>query len=234
MSRIYIDCTNGISSDMVLMALRGLGAKADLTGLIHMHGHEHAYGHTHEHEHGHTHDHGHEHTHVQASYQDILHIIEHSQISEAVKETARSIYGVIAKAEASVHGATLETVHFHEVGRPEAIRNILQIAKALEELQVTEVYCSDVHDGYGTILCSHGEIPVPVPAVAAMMRESDLTFVTDEIPTEMVTPSGLGVLIGIGAKGVKEKPERFLAAKEATGIGGRDIGRDGLHIRLAE
>lgn len=249
MSSLYIDCTNGISSDMVLTALRGLGAKADLAGKIHFHdedgaghdhGHshdvrEHAHGHDHEHVDAHGHSHGHApghggHDHM--SYQDVLHIIDHSLVSERVKETARAIYGVIAKAEAKVHGATLETVHFHEVGRKEAIVNILSIAQALEELGVEQVYCSDVHDGYGTILCSHGEIPVPVPAVAAMMEESTLVFVTDDIPTEMVTPSGLGVLMGIGAKGVSAMPEQFENARTATGKGGRDIGRDGLQIYI--
>ena len=218
MSRIYIDCTNGISSDMVLMALRGLGAEADLTGKLHFH------------DHAHEHDHSHAH----ASYRDVLHVIEHSHVSEQVKETARSIYRVIAEAEAQVHGATLETVHFHEVGRREAIENILSIAAALEELEIKEVFCSDVHDGYGTILCSHGEIPVPVPAVAAMMRKSDLVFVTDEVPTEMVTPSGLGVLMGIGAKGTDGMPTAFEGAKSALGKGGRDIGREGLRIYLVE
>lgn len=222
MSKLYIDVTNGISGDMVLMALRGLGAEADLTGKLHLHDHD--YEHTHEHTHAHSH----------TSYQDVLRIIAHSDVSEGVKETARSIYGVIAKAEAKVHGATLETVHFHEVGRQQAIENILSVALALEELGVEEVFCSEVHDGHGTILCSHGEIPVPVPAVAAMMQESRLSFVTDDIPTEMVTPSGLGILMGIGAKGVDVMPAVFQEAPMAVGKGGRDIGREGLKIRLAE
>lgn len=242
MSSLYIDCTNGISSDMVLMALQGLGAAADLAGKIHFHdedeaGHEHAHSHDHEHVNGHGHADGHGHApghggHDHMSYQDVLHIIEHSLVSERVKETARAIYGVIAKAEAEVHGATLESVHFHEVGRRDAIVNILSIARALEELDAEEVYCSDVHDGYGTIVCSHGEIPVPVPAVAAMMKVSDLTFVTDDVPTEMVTPSGLGVLMGIGAEGVPAMPEQFADARMATGKGGRNTGRDGLHIYI--
>ena len=224
MSKLYIDVTNGISGDMVLMALRGLGAEADLTGKLHFHDHAHAHDHVHEHAHAHSH----------TSYQDVLHIIAHSDVSEGVKETARSIYGVIAKAEAKVHGATLETVHFHEVGRQQAIENILSVALALEELGVDEVFCSEVHDGYGTILCSRGEIPVPVPAVAAMMQESSLTFVTDDVPTEMVTPSGLGILMGIGAKGVDVMPAVFQEAPMAVGKGGRDIGREGLKVRLAE
>ncbi len=225
MSSIYIDVTNGISSDMVLMALRGLGAEADLAGKIHLHDHGH--------DHGHEHDHDHDHAHT--SYQDVLHIIEHSHISSRVKDTARAIYSTIARAEAAVHGASLETVHFHEVGRPEAIVNILSIAQALEELDVQEVFCSDIHDGHGTILCSHGEIPVPVPAVAAMMKECSLTFVTDsDVHTEMVTPSGLGVLIGIGAKGAAAMPTAFEGAASALGTGGRDIGRDGLRIYLSD
>lgn len=247
MSWIYIDCTNGISSDMVLMALRGLGAAADLSGKVHFHSaeshsHAHAHEHEHEHDHGHEHTHDHEHTHGHehthdhghASYENVKHCIAYSDVSDRVKETANAIYAAIAKAEAKVHGATLETVHFHEVGRKEAIVNILSIAAALEELEVEEVFCSDVHDGYGTILCSHGEIPVPVPAVAAMMQTCDLTFVTDEVPTEMVTPSGLGVLLGIGAKGVPAMPAVFEGAKSALGKGGRDIGREGLRIYLAD
>ena len=64
MSRIYIDCTNGISSDMVLMALRGLGAAADLTGKLHFHEHHHAHEHGHDHVHEHEHDHEHGHSHA--------------------------------------------------------------------------------------------------------------------------------------------------------------------------
>ena len=73
-----------------------------------------------------------------------------------------------------------------------------------------------------------------MPAVAAMMQKSNLVFVTDEIPTEMVTPSGLGVLMGIGAKGTGEMPSAFIGAQSALGKGGRDIGREGLRIYLAE
>ena len=43
MSKLYIDVTNGISGDMVLMALRGLGAEANLTGKLHFHDHAHEH-----------------------------------------------------------------------------------------------------------------------------------------------------------------------------------------------
>ena len=71
--------------------------------------------------------------------------------------------------------------------------------------------------------------------------DCDLTFVTDEeVTTEMVTPSGLGILIGIGAECVEEMPEDFAAAVAdgtaavGKGKGTRDIGRDGLTIYMIE
>lgn len=228
MATLYIDCTNGISSDMLFLALKDLGAEANVESRIagmatspgvHSHGEDAA-------------------AHAHTSYQDILHIIEQSDVSARVRETVRSVYGVIARAEAEVHGESLATVHFHEVGRREAVVNIFSVAEALEELAVETILCSPVHDGHGTILCSHGEIPVPVPAVAAMMKTCDYRFVTDDVPTEMVTPSGLGALLGIGARCVETPPAWVSDAAEhvrmGRGVGTRDIGRDGLKVYYYE
>ena len=176
------------------------------------------------------------------SYARVAKLIDNSSLDFAVKSQAKAIYRVIARAEGKVHGAPMEEVYFHEVGRDQAVLQITGVAKALDELGVTEVYCSDVHDGHGTIVCSHGVIPVPVPAVDAMMEEveDEMTFVTDDIETEMVTPSGLGILIGIDAEWVGDMPEEFKAAeaagtlKKGVGVGTRDIGRDGLKIYMID
>jgi hypothetical protein len=47
----------------------------------------------------------------------------------------------------------------------------------------------------------------------------------------MVTPSGLAVLMGIGAKYVPEIPEGVLL-QDVTIKGGRDTGKDGLRVCL--
>ncbi|MEA4923649.1 MAG: nickel insertion protein [Eubacteriaceae bacterium] len=203
---IYIDCTNGISTDMVLNALIDLGADEKiieeqinaLGDLPHHRG-----------------------------YKDIKKMLETSSADEEVKKKALLVYGAIARAEAEVHGETLDTVHFHEVGRDEAIRNIVSVAAALKVLGVDKIYCSEIHDGHGTIKCSHGIIPVPVPAVTALKKQCDHVFCEDDINTEMVTPGGLALLIGIGA--VKSDPPKKII-KTGVGKGTRDIGRDGLKI----
>ena len=158
-------------------------------------------------------------------------MINAQSVSDKVKERAVNIYEVIAKAEAKVHEETVETVHFHEVGRDEAILNILSVSLALEQLGIEKVYCSPVHDGKGFVECSHGRIPVPVPAVMAMRETCDFIFVRDEVETEMVTPSGLAMLIGIGATCIQEPPTSKLL-KSAVGKGSRDTGREGLVISL--
>lgn len=213
--KLYFDCTSGISSDMILNALTRMGGDGVWAKQLEIP------------ENSHNED-GHHHR----SYKEVKEIIENSMMPDKVRETVYAIYDVIAKAEAKVHGTDVENVHFHEVGRDQAIRNIVGVAGAVNSLFIDEIYCSEIHDGKGTIQCSHGEIPVPVPAVQAMMEDCDYKFVTDEdVNTEMVTPSGLAILMGIGAQYVPEMPEGILLQK-VTAKGGRDTGKDGLKVCL--
>lgn len=255
--KLYVDCTNGVSSDMILAALLDLGVdeeecKRGIAGLGLGHGckHEHEHRHKERHWKNAVHEKNHPHTHSR-SYKEIKELIRSSALSDNVKAVALRTYEAIAVAEAEVHGETLETVHFHEVGRDRAIENVIGVAIALDFLNPSAVYCSSIHDGHGTILCSHGEIPVPVPAVAAMMKRCDFTFVTDDVETEMVTPTGLALLIGMGAvpvdsgevrglsepgksSGLSEPGEIGEVQRIGVGRGTRDIGRDGLKIHMIE
>ncbi len=226
MKTLYIDCRNGICSDMVLSALRGLGIDIDPEEITAKVCEEYNRAGSHDHSHGHY------------SYMDVSRIIATSGISENAQEIAQDIYRTIAKAEAKVHGATLSSVHFHEVGRPEAVGNILSIAACMDVLSPGQIICSEVHDGQGEIECSHGIIPVPVPAVRAIMEskessEQGHTYVTENVNTELVTPSGLGILVGLGAV-QDEYPQNASVIARATGYGSRDTGRGGLEMVLLE
>lgn len=245
MKTLYIDCTNGVCADMVISGLRALGAETesgfeeDMGVLIHRvveHGeyeHEHDNHHEHggcTHEHSHTH---HSHLHGSgASYAAVKEVLLRAPLTEGARETAQRIYETIARAEAKVHKAALENVHFHEVGRAEAIINIAKAAVMLNSMGVDRIVCSEICDGQGSIECSHGIIPVPVPAVKAMMETCDYIFKTEPVDTELVTPSGLGMLIGMGAECLP-RPLGSIIAK-GIGYGGRDTGRGGMEIYLIE
>ncbi|MCL1808627.1 MAG: LarC family nickel insertion protein [Clostridiales bacterium] len=212
MKILYFDCTNGVSGDMAYEALKGLLGEKEkdaLEGMEMLHSLD---------------SHG---EHCHSSYSSIKDLIGSLDISKGAKEKALSIYSVIAEAEASVHDAPVEKVHFHEVGRIEAVRNVVGAAVCADALAAAKVFCSEIHDGIGFVECSHGTIPVPVPAVMAMRRNSGLVFAADEsVATEMVTPTGLAVLMGLGAEYSREIPEGCVLRK-ATAFGKRETGRNG-------
>ena len=223
MKVLYFDCTNGISGDMLLNALMELGeCRAEVESAINNESlsHVHYY---HNEENAHHHDH--ERTHHGRSYKEVKHLIECSGFTRKSREYAEAIYRNIAEAEAAVHGETLESIHFHEVGRDQAIKNALGIGMALEEIAPDRIVVSPIYDGKGTIICSHGEIPVPVPAVRALMKKSTFVFRQADVDTEMVTPSGLAGLMGIGAM-----PERSGTGAQAecsvTGAQVSDFGAE--------
>jgi len=219
---------------MVLNALMDLsGQRNDIEEALkneHLHTHDHHDDHDH---HDHHHAHG-------RSWLKVRELIDHSSFSDDAKQTALSIYQNIAEAEASVHGETLETIHFHEVGRDEAIKNALGIGMALEIIEPLEILTSLIYDGKGTVVCSHGEIPVPVPAVMALRAKCTYAFETADVNMEMVTPSGLASLMGIKAKPavktlqqILEDPRVSIIA-ETEAKGSRDTGRGGLRVYLLD
>ena len=246
MKVLYFDCTNGISGDMLLNALMELGeCRAEVEAAINNESLCHVH-HSHNEENAHHHDH----THHGRSYKEVKHLIECSGFTRKSREYAEAIYRNIAEAEAEVHGESLETIHFHEVGRDQAIKNALGIGMAMEKIAPDITAVSPIYDGRGTVVCSHGEIPVPVPAVRALMKRSTFAFRQAEVDTEMVTPSGLAGLMGIGAMPESSgtgaqtadfgdetakcqyKPDSYTVIKETEVHGARTTGRGGLKAYL--
>ena len=224
---LYFDCSNGISTDMVLMALLDLGADRDFvfreTAKLGLHERADEIIKSKE-----TKSPAH---HKKRSFKDIEDILKNSGLDKRTKSMALKIYTFIAEAEGQVHKKSMDTIHFHELGRDRAIINIVGVSAALSYLDPHDIYCSEIHDGCGHIDCAHGRVPVPVPAVRAMMKGTGYRFVQDDIETEMVTPGGLGILIGAGAS-YRKKPKEKEIYKTGIGRGTRDTGRDGLKIHI--
>ena len=161
--------------------------------------------------------------HKHSSFKSIKKMIEDSDLNPRVKTMAVNIFTVIAKAEANVHNIPLEKVVFHEVGAVDSIIDIVGTAIAVDLLKADVIYCTQVYDGTGFIECRHGTIPVPVPAVMEMMKESKIPVViNEEIKTEMVTPTGFGILEGLNAE-CKSMLE-IKVEKVGYGFGNRDTG----------
>ena len=146
-------------------------------------------------------------------------IIFRSDLSLKIKNLALNIFKRIAKAEAKIHGVTMEQVHFHEVGALDSIIDIVGAAICLEALKVQKVICSPVQLGDGMVKCAHGIMPVPAPATSLILE--DIPVKTGLVQHEATTPTGAAILAEI----VDEFSDKvnFTIKKTGFGIGQRDV-----------
>lgn len=135
--------------------------------------------------------------HVHRSVADIARMMDESTLSAAAREKADAVWQVLAKAEASVHGASPDKVHFHEVGRTANVVAIGLIAELFTTLNPEGFFASAVPLGDGSVNCAHGAVPNPAPALFAMLDNVAVRGFTGI--GEAVTPTGLAVLLGLGA-----------------------------------
>ncbi len=127
---------------------------------------------------------------------EIEKLIAAAKISDKAKEMARSCFRQLAEAEATIHGKSVETIHFHEVGARDSIADIVGVAICIDNLKVGRVQASPVHLGSGFVKCAHGTIPVPAPATALLLKNVPVIFDHD-VTTELTTPTGAAILKGL-------------------------------------
>ena len=131
--------------------------------------------------------------HYHRHLKDIHSIIDQSSFSHGVKDRAKSVFAVIAQAEAKVHNTTIEKIHFHEVGALDSIVDIVGTAICLEKFGIDRVYSSPVRLGSGGLVTTqHGVMPTPTPATLEILR--DYPSVLTSIPHELTTPTGAAII----------------------------------------
>lgn len=113
--------------------------------------------------------------------------------SDRVKQDLRSVYRILAEAEAAAHGCTVDQTHFHEVGNAAGIRNALHICLAIEAVAPDEIVCTSVQTGEGMVACAHGELAVPAPATAAILARG-IPVCDSKLPGERCTPTSAALI----------------------------------------
>jgi uncharacterized protein (TIGR00299 family) protein len=122
----------------------------------------------------------------------ILEILKDSQLAPPVRERASRIFQKLGEAEAHVHDAPLEKVHFHEVGAVDAIVDIVGSCIGFHALGIERFACSPLNVGGGTAKMAHGMLPVPAPATARLLQGAP-TF-SNGVQRELVTPTGAAIV----------------------------------------
>lgn len=150
---------------------------------------------------------------------DILRLVEGARLPERVKQNAAKVFELLGAVEAAIHGVPVERVHFHEVGAVDSIADVVGACLGFELLGIEEIHCSAVNVGGGTIRTSHGVLPVPVPATAALLK--DKPVYSEGPAVELTTPTGAAVVAAL-AKTFGPMPAMTLRAV-GYGAGTREL-----------
>lgn len=122
----------------------------------------------------------------------IVEIIDRSELDVVVKDQAKAVFTRLAEAEAKVHRTTVERIHFHEVGAVDAIVDIVGTVIGLHELGIEKLYCSPLPVSHGWVMCQHGKLPVPPPAVVELLNGVPTRPL--DVEGETLTPTGAAIL----------------------------------------
>ncbi len=119
--------------------------------------------------------------------------IDSLSVSNKVKADARGVFDILAKTESEVHGTTVESVHFHEVGSPANVAAVIGVCMMIEKLSPDTITASPVCTGFGHVRCAHGILPIPAPATAALLK--GIPVYAGETEGEFCTPTGAALLL---------------------------------------
>jgi uncharacterized protein (TIGR00299 family) protein len=123
-------------------------------------------------------------------------LVEGASLVEPVRESAVRVFERLAGAEARVHAMAVDEVHFHEVGALDSIADVVGSCAALYDLGIGRLVVSTIALGSGRIRSSHGDVPVPVPAVLELARGWQVSAGGEG---ELATPTGMALLTALGA-----------------------------------
>ena len=152
------------------------------------------------------------------TWRDVRALLEQADLVEAVRATALDVFARLAAAEGRVHRVDPADVHFHEVGALDAIADVVGAAAGLHTLGLAALTASPVVLGSGTTRGAHGPLPVPAPAVLDLLN--GVPVLAGPVGQEMTTPTGAAVLTAtVGTYG--PMPPMVLS-RTGYGAGGRD------------
>lgn len=128
--------------------------------------------------------------HCHRALRDIEVLLKNSSLPGEVLQDTLGVFRLLAEAEGAVHGMAPEEVMFHEVGALDSIVDIAGCCMAWHELKLDKLSLSGLPTGSGVVRTAHGLMPIPAPATAEIFARHGLMTLPDDEPFELVTPTG--------------------------------------------
>ncbi len=152
-------------------------------------------------------------------WKDVEKIIKTSTLSKDIKVKGLSIFKSLFKAEAKVHGSTLQKVHLHELGAVDCIVDIFGALIGFDMLGINKLYSSPLNLGGGVVKTEHGILPVPAPATIELLK--GVPVYSSGVEHELTTPTGAAIISEL-ADDFTPFPE-MTVSKTGIGAGGKNF-----------
>lgn len=162
------------------------------------------------------------------TWAEVSRLLSDSPLHEEVRATALDVFLRLAEAEAHVHGTAVAEVAFHEVGALDAIADVVGVCAGFVHLGLSDLVVSPVAVGSGRTRGAHGSLPVPVPAVAELLRGVPSYAGPGE--HESCTPTGAALLTTLAGSYGPQPPMTVTGV--AVGAGGRNPSSHANVVRL--
>lgn len=153
-------------------------------------------------------------------YEDLEGILKKILTDEKEKEFAQKVAKTILDAEKTVHGT--KKVHLHELGSVDTVVDIAGASVLLGSLGALGIrgFSSAVLVGRGCVKTEHGELSIPPPVTAEILKKFKIPFYFSKEEKELATPTGVAILANL----VKfEEPANFEIETIGTGAGSFDL-----------
>ena len=156
-------------------------------------------------------------------WSSIKDLILKARLEKKLKKRIYKVFESLALAEGKVHGIDPEKVHFHEIGAIDSLIDIIGVCASIEYLKPKKVFCNEPTLGRGFVHTDHGKLSIPSPAVIELLRKKDIKVISsiDLIEGELSTPTGIALLINLVES--FQIPKKYSINSYGVGIGNLEL-----------
>lgn len=150
-----------------------------------------------------------------STYGEFKEFLRKIKVDEDIKKKVEETYALIFKAEAAVHNTSLEKVHLHELS---SFSTFIQILAFYILTAGQQLYSSALPVGTGVVKTAHGELPLPAPATAEILKGLPVRVTSSR--EELTTPTASAIL---KSSAVFSPVPDFIIKKTGYGCGARNF-----------
>ena len=158
----------------------------------------------------------------QNKWKDIKQLILSGLLDKDLESMILEVFELLAIAEGRVHGVHPDEVHFHEIGSIDSLVDVIGVCAAVNYLKPKNIFCNAPNLGKGFVNTEHGKIPIPSPVVLELISRSKLNICSDNsIDEELSTPTGISLLLTL--VNFFEFPSKYSVNSYGIGIGHKTL-----------